>query len=185
MKKNERNKKPVKIFSHPQCYMKPTYVIVQILYLLYIHMSTGFVGRVAHGYGTGWQGPTCTCTHETCTCSRFYLYHTCTHMGAGFVGMGPGWTLLTCTVPRVAHRYSTGQRSPTCTCTCKTHTHSVFYPYPRVLGNTVGTCKPIPVFHYFSISTWTLFVFLFLFFVFCYVLCILCVLYLWYNIVTT
>src|SRR5882762_6970349 len=65
---------------------------------------------------------------------------------------------------------------------CFTHTHTT---NPRVLGNTAGTRKPVPVFHYFSISTWTFFVFLFLFFVFCYVLSILCVLYLWYNIVTT
>jgi len=33
---------------------------------------------------------------------------------------------------------------------CFTRTHTA---NPQVLGNTAGTCKPIPVFHYFSIST--------------------------------
>jgi len=51
---------------------------------------------------------------------------------------------------RVAHRYSMGWQSPTRTCTHKTHTMNL-----RVLGNTVGTHKPVWVFPYFSVSTWT------------------------------
>src|SRR5882762_5213189 len=32
------------------------------------------MGRVVHRYSMGWCGPTHTCTHETHTHSRFYLY---------------------------------------------------------------------------------------------------------------
>src|SRR5882762_1732623 len=52
---------------------------------------------------------------------------------------------------------------------CFTHTHTT---NPWVLGNTTGTHKPIPVFHYFSILTWTFSVFLFSFSVFGFVLSI-------------
>jgi len=64
---------------------------------------------------------------------------------------------------------------PTVCFTC-THTVNLW-----ILGNTTGACKPILVFHYFSISTWTLFVFLFLFSVFGYVLSI--ILYSTYDII--
>ena len=64
---------------------------------------------------------------------------------------------------------------------CFTHTHTT---NPWVLGNTMGTCKPIQVFHYFSILTWTPSVFLFFFFFgVMFVYCNL--LYLLYNTVTT
>ena len=43
---------------------------------------------------------------------------------------------------------------------CFTHTCTV---NPRVLGNTAGIRKPVPVFCYFSILTWT---FLFSYFLF-------------------
>jgi len=58
-----------------------------------------------------------------------------------------GWHTGTARVGKVQPAPVPAKPVPMACFTC-THTAN-----PWVLGNTAGTCKPIPVFHYFSIST--------------------------------
>src|SRR5882762_8033272 len=81
-----------------------------------------------------------------------------------------GWHTGTARVGKVQPAPVPAKPAPVVCFTCTRTTN------PQVLGNTAGTHKPVWVFPYFSILTWTPSVFLFFLFVFGCISSIICTL---------